>query len=178
MNRPGSPHSARPLARKRAYALSWGTSSPGKRSRPVTGNSRTGSQVGRDNMRHRSGTRSLSRHTKASDTPSVGPSRALRSNSLRRLVYPSSSRLHEKMQTRPHAAGIFVQHGACLRCANHAFSRRSPVGTAASRLAYQHSGACSRSISQGLNADRASGSSRVTVAGPLDPLLPEPKFPR
>jgi hypothetical protein len=91
MNRPGSPNSARPLARKREYALSRGTSSPGTRRSPVIGNSRTGSRVGRDNTGHRSWIRGLSRHTKANDTPSVGPSGALCSSSPRRWVHPSSS---------------------------------------------------------------------------------------
>jgi hypothetical protein len=64
------------------------------------------------------------------------------------------------MQSRPHAGVIFVQHGACLRRAKHALSRRSPVGRAAMRWASQQSGACVRSTSHGYKAIRPSRSSR------------------
>jgi hypothetical protein len=70
------------------------------------------------------------------------------------------------MQSRPHAGGTFVQHGACLRRANHALSRRSPVGRAAMRWASQPSGACSLSTSNGWKAILPSRSSRGIVPGP------------
>jgi hypothetical protein len=52
------------------------------------------------------------------------------------------------------------------RRANHALSRRSPVGRAAMRWASQQSGACSRSASHGWKAILPSRSSRGIVPGP------------
>jgi hypothetical protein len=70
------------------------------------------------------------------------------------------------MQSRPHTVRIFVQHGACLRRANHALSCRSPVGSAAMRWASQQSGACVRSTYHDWMAILPLRSSRGIGPGP------------